>query len=398
MSTSSPAQAWSELSSHLSKWFYRPDLEALRIIYSAVAAHHLPKTEPIWPIVIAPPSSGKTSIAVSPLLALENSHLIGSMTPQTLLSGRAGKQSSLLHRIGPSGFMIMKDFGTFLSMRENDRNEIMSQFREVYDGEFGRQGGSGNIVPWSGKITIVAASTQAVDRAWSFQHDLGERFTNIRWRTYHNRAAGRFACSQIDDERLVKDETRRLVRALFDARPMKMPPALSSDQQEQIVDLAMFVAKMRCTVVRDSLGKREIIDVGEPEGITRLHKTYSLLARFHASLFGNGLTIEDSDLSILRRVAVEAVRPSRWNFLRAIPMQGDIARVDLQKSSGIPSSTVAWIADELTALGLIEQYSESEQGYALTTVSRAILGGSKLDKTPLSDLDEVRLDQSAQLL
>jgi hypothetical protein len=382
--------AWTNLTSHLNKWFYKPDIEALRIIYSAVASHYLLSTEPIWPIVIAPPSSGKTSIAVSPLMSLEGSHLIGALTPNTLLSGKAGRQSSLLHRIGPSGFMIMKDFGTFLSMRENDRNEIMSQLREVYDGEFGRQGGAGNIPSWRGKLTIVAAATQAVDRAWSFQHDLGERFTNIRWRAYHNRQAGRFACNQIDDERAVKDETRRLVRVLFDLRPLTLPPPLSDSQREQIVDLALFVAHMRCTVVRDSSGKREIIDVGQPEGITRLHKTLSTLARFHASMFGCPTCVGEADMEILKRVAVEAVRPSRWDFIRHIPFEGEINKGDLQKLTHIPSSSIGWIGAELEALGLVECYTQAEEGYALTTVSRSILGGSKLLLDPPSNLDEVR--------
>src|SRR4029077_19881084 len=341
--------AWSKLSAHLSTWFYEPDLEALRIIYSAVASHYLTSTEPIWPIVIAPPSSGKTSIAVAPLLALENAHLIGSITPKTLLSGKNKKECSLLHRIG-SGFMIMKDFGTFLSMRENDRNEILSQMREVYDGEFGRQGGDGNVKSWKGKITVIAAATQAVDRAWSFQHDLGERFTDVRWRSIYNRDAGRFACRQIDNEREVKDETRRLVRVLFDARRTTMPPQLTDAQSDYIVDLATLVSRLRATVIRDSNGKREIIEVGSPEGITRLHKTFSTLVRFHASTFGDPSVVGEADLLILRRVVTDAIRPSRWSFIRSIPIDGDINRGDLQAASGIPSGSISWVGDELAAL------------------------------------------------
>jgi hypothetical protein len=376
--------AWSNLHSHLTTWFYDPDIEALRLIYSAVASHNLLSTEPIWPLIIAPPSSGKTSIAVAPLLALENSHLIGSISPKTLLSGKRSKSSrgakddnSLLHRIG-SGLMIMKDFGTFLSMRDNDRNEIMSQLREVYDGEFGRQGGDGNIRPWKGKITIIAAATVAVDRTWSFQHDLGERFTNIRWRAAYNREAGRFACRQIDNEREVKEETRRLVRALFDAIPRVMPPQITDDQKDYIVDLATVVARLRATVVRDGLGKREIIEVGSPEGITRLHKTFSTLARFHALVFGNPSSVGEADMAILRRVVTDAIRPSRLAFISAIPIDGDINRGDLHAASGIPIGSIGWIGDELEALGLIEKYSEAESGYTLSTVLRSILRGSKL--------------------
>lgn len=384
------ALAWRQLSSHLSKWFYKPDLEALRIIYSAVASHYLLSTEPIWPIVIAPPSSGKTSIAVAPLLALENAHLIGDITPRTLLSGKQSKNASLLHRIG-SGFMIMKDFGTFLQKRDNDRNEVMSQLREVYDGEFGRQGGDGKVQAWKGKITVIAAATQEIDRAYAFKHDLGERFTNVRFLSTYNREAGQFACRQIDNEREVKDETRRLVRAFFDSRPTVLPPQLTDLQREHIIDLAIFVSRLRGTVVRDNNGKRDIIEIGTPEGISRIHKTFSTLARFHAQLFGaNDAEVGEADMQVLSRVAIDAVRASRWNFIRSIPLDGDINTGDLQSVSGIPPSSIRWIGDELVALGLIEEFSEAQSGYGLTTVLRSVLRGAKLDQYTPPVLDCIR--------
>ena len=389
-STASQSVAWSNLTSHLNEWFYKPDLEALRIIYAAVASHWLTGTDPVWPLVIAPPSSGKTSIAVGPLMCLENAFLIGDVTPKTFLSGKKGDKNSLLHRIGSSGFMIMKDFGTFLQKRDNDKNEVLSQLREIYDGDFGRQGGDGSTKPWSGKITIIAAATLAVDRSWTFQHDLGERFTNIRWLSVYSREAGRFACRQIDNGKEVKDETRRLVRAFFDARPRSIPPDLSNAQQEQIIDLSLFVARMRATVVRDSNGKRDIIEVGDPEGITRLHKTFSTIARFHASLFGCPTCVGEADIEIVKRVAIDSIRPSRWSFVRHIPFDGDINRGDLQKATNLPSSTVGWIGDELEALGLIEHYNEAESGYTLSTVLRSILGATNLHKYVPPNLEAIR--------
>lgn len=369
---------WNELESQLQSIYWQPDIEGLHIIYSAVSAHNLPDTEPIWPMVIAPPSSGKTAIALSPLLVLPNTHLLGDLTPKTFLSGKRGKQSSYLHRIGPSGILIMKDYGTILSKRDADRNEIHGQMREVYDGEFGRQGGDVNVQPWKGKITIIAAATQAIDRVWSFQHDLGERFTNVRWRAALSREAGRFACRQIDNERAQRDETRRLLRAFMEGRPLIMPPKLSAEQEDYLVDLATFVSRCRATVVRDSSGKREIIEVGDPEGITRLHKSMSLLTRFHALLFNSPNSVGEADLDIARRVAVDAVRPARWRFLSHVPINGEINRGDLAACSGIPVGSISWIGDELAALGLVNSFSEAEAGYELSTVFRSILQASKL--------------------
>lgn len=374
MTTSSAVEsqvAWDSIVTHLSRWFHEPDFEALRIIYAACAAHYLYATDPVWPMVIAPPSCGKTSIAVAPIMGLPSATLLGDLSPKTLLSGRRGKQCSLLHRVG-NGILVMKDFGTILSKREQDRNEVMGQLREVYDGELSKQGGDGFTAPWKGKITIVAAATQAIDRTWSFQHDLGERFSSLRWRSGKSFDAGMSALRQVGHEREIREETERLVRAFIVGRVSSVPPPLSETLSHKLTEIAHAVACARASVVRDSWGNRNIIEIGEPEGITRLQKVMSTVIRFHSALFGRTEPIED-DLALARRMATDAIRPGRWKLIQAIPSGSDISWADLHRKSGIPPGSIEWISDELAALKLIDKQEEVEWRYSLTPDFDALL-------------------------
>lgn len=59
-----------KLMDHISKSFYKPDLQATRIILGTAFAHYFPRVDPIWLFVVGPPSSGKTAITIEALSGL----------------------------------------------------------------------------------------------------------------------------------------------------------------------------------------------------------------------------------------------------------------------------------------------------------------------------------------
>src|SRR5262245_25116439 len=112
---------WKTMVSTLEELFYEPDIEAARALYSAVAAHRLVDRPPVWPMLVAPPGSAKTTL-LQPLEQLPNVYLIDRLTPNTFLSGQFGQKGkgrnpSLLGRIGASGIVVFPDFSTVLAMR-----------------------------------------------------------------------------------------------------------------------------------------------------------------------------------------------------------------------------------------------------------------------------------------
>src|SRR5690349_7662685 len=82
---SAPPSAWSNIERVFGSELYRPDMIAVRIVYSAIAAHYLPGA-PVWIFDVAPPSSGKTE-KLMPLKPAVGAHIILTVTPQTFISG-----------------------------------------------------------------------------------------------------------------------------------------------------------------------------------------------------------------------------------------------------------------------------------------------------------------------
>src|SRR5437870_4050581 len=68
----SKPDAWQAVESVLQNHHHQPDMEAARVLYSAVAAHKLAGA-PVWVMLVAPPGSSKTELLM-PLDGIERVH------------------------------------------------------------------------------------------------------------------------------------------------------------------------------------------------------------------------------------------------------------------------------------------------------------------------------------
>ena len=83
-----------------------------------------------------------------------------TVTPAALLSGTPkrqkdkGSKGGLLREIGDFGIIVMKDFGSLLSVRPDAKAELLAALREIYDGSWTRHIGSdgGRTLSWLGKV------------------------------------------------------------------------------------------------------------------------------------------------------------------------------------------------------------------------------------------------------
>src|SRR5277367_395507 len=114
-------RGWNAVAEVLTKHFGDPDIEAARVLCSALASHALKDFPSAWCIAIAPPGSMKTAILDS-FRELPGVLFVDEVTPNTFISGKVdepGKtrtqSASLLHRIGKDGIIISADFSTVTS-------------------------------------------------------------------------------------------------------------------------------------------------------------------------------------------------------------------------------------------------------------------------------------------
>lgn len=159
--------------------------EALDLVLAAILAHGL-KTPPVWLALIAPPSSGKTSLLdllpSRPLPKATQKVDDGSilaldcLTPRTLLSGLSNRgKTGLLERVSDATLLV-RELST-LSTRSRDAREVFGLLRRVYDGQMDSAWGTGKTTSWQGRITMVFAG---VMHPASLDAELGARILTLR--------------------------------------------------------------------------------------------------------------------------------------------------------------------------------------------------------------------------
>lgn len=189
------SRALHDLDALLTEVFYKPDLQAIRIALAAIQAHRLDIGDPAWLFVVAPPGCGKTTMSIMGASDLQDVIMIGDISENTFLSGFYGHaQPGMLEKLGvtaraPDGktfttqgdaVFLVKDFTTVLEMRREKRGAILSQLREIHDGMFKRDFGTGDCKIWHGRVTVIAAVTPVLDARYSVFGLLGERFLQVR--------------------------------------------------------------------------------------------------------------------------------------------------------------------------------------------------------------------------
>lgn len=344
---------WESLTNYLNRYFYKPDYQALACVLACTASHYYLDCPPVWLFVVGPSSSGKTRICVDSLDGLSNIWPMGDITAKTFISGNANYRG-LLSDIGSSGILTFKDFTTILSKREDERGEIASQLREIYDGKFTKRTGMGAGETWRGKITVIAGATTALERAWAIKRELGERFLIVRWPTTSDYQGLRIAAAQRGrDPEINKQLEKRVMEVVHNRMPSL--PDLPEEMLETIAAFSQILARLRGQVFRD----REQLVSDHPviEDSYRIHKQLCTIAAAHAALWHR--TPQEQDLAIAKRVALDSIPLLRRLIFNALLPMAAVSTAEISTVTDLPYSTVAYHIQDLLALKATQTLTKS---------------------------------------
>jgi hypothetical protein len=335
------------------------DIPVLAML-GTVAANML-SGDAIWPGLIAPPSSAKTEMLIT-LAKIPHTEMVGTLSVAGLLSGTprrqrtAGARGGLLHKIGAFGFLVLKDFGSILSLRPDTKLELLAALREIYDGRWSRVIGAdgGRVLEWSGKIGLLFGCTRIFDSYYGVISELGDRFLLIRLEPnekqflhaikYANRAAQMRA---------------RLVEAVTDlfAVPLPAPRDISDREINWLNDILQIAVRLRGAVKRD-YRTRELEDVYGAEGRARFGKA---LERVLSGLDCLGVK-RSKARKVIRTIAFDSVPPNRLRAYRHLkkisPAWADTSTV--AKAIELPTITTRRVLEELVAYGLTERTAQGQ--------------------------------------
>lgn len=343
---------WERVESVLITHHNKPDLQAARAVYAAVAAHRL-KGPPVWPMLVGAPGSMKTEL-LSGLNEQPNVRFVDQITPQTFISGQIRQKgdesevpAGLLHRIGPEGILVYADFSTILGMKAEARASILADMRRIYDGELNKEFGTADSLQarsWKGRITFVVAATPDVDRYYSVFQTLGERFVMIRWPRAGGIETALTAMNQ--DGKQAKAELRAAVDQLLKGLPA-IEPNIPEYYQRRIAALTEFTVRCRTHVPRDGYAKT-MIYVPEAESATRLAQQFAQLAKGSALLDGRSEVIE-ADYRLVQRVAFDCIPAVRRTLLDALIAGKPLSAVDM------PDATKFYAKEDLKTQSILEK-------------------------------------------
>src|SRR5271157_1301278 len=318
-----PSPQLSEIISTFQRHYFMPDPGALLVTLGTVAANFL-DGDPVWLLVIAPPAWLKTDV-IQAVARVRSVHSVGDLSVAGLLTGSPqkdwvpGARGGLLPTIGSFGILLWKDFTSVLTMHREKREALLGALREIYDGKYVRTLGNdgGNTLPWSGKLGIIGACTEAIDTCHAVMSTMGERFVLYRLPRISEEEQARRALAHSSSGGRIRDQLAGLVARFF-AELETQPSAAGTPSalQERLVPLSTLVAHCRSSVVRDAAREIELVPGSEGPGRIAI-----VMERLAAGLLRIGVG-EEECWPLLKKVAFDCVPTRRRGLLELLVAAG----------------------------------------------------------------------------
>jgi hypothetical protein len=362
-----------ELLQVFGRWLLIDDRAYIPVLVGAALAHRL-RSDPVWPLVVAPPGGTKTE----PLRAFVGSpgfYPLSELTPKTFASGLeipGGSDPSLLLRLTDE-VLIFKDFTTVLQMRHEDQQAILAQLREIYDGRYDKTWGTGRELHWEGRLGFIAGVTPIIDKHQGVLSVLGERFVLFRVILPNRKllALSALKCRQREGE--MRHDLARAMRGFLAARG-STPPDIDAAVTDRIATVADFVTRARSGVQRDGW-KRELEYAPEPEAPTRFAKVLASLASGIALAYDSP-TVASRELRLILRVALDCLPLIRRRVIGAL-----VEHTITEEGDRLSTSAIAGEAQFSTPA--IRRTLEDLQALEVAVCHKA--GAGKADQWALAD-------------
>jgi hypothetical protein len=339
-------------------------LGGLRATLGAVAANRQLEQDPVWLLIVAPPSSGKTEI-VEACKKLPDVHPAATLTEPSLLSGSPKKEHAkeatggLLREMGQFGILLHKDFGSVLSMHRDSRSQVLAALREVYDGSWDRPVGvdGGKVLHWQGKAGLIAGCTPTIDRHHAVMSQMGDRFLLYRLPAVSRGEQLRHGLSRHG----VGGLRRQLAEAVADffdgLDPEREPRELEEEDIDRLEALALFATAARSAVERDGFS-RDIELVPDLEAPARMGNQLRALL--------DGLDVigvpRDEAWWVVRKAALDSVPALRLSALEALHGADWQTTTEVELAIGYPNKTTRRTLEDLTAHRLVERQLAEQEG------------------------------------
>lgn len=345
------------------KWLYLEDDKVIDLTLATIISTHTSE-DPIWIMLVSPPSTGKTEI----LRAFDYNdsvYYIGSLTPHTFATGLKNVRGILERFNGKKITMINKDFSSLLSMPAFDRMEVLDQLRNMYDGRYDKEWGTGKKVNWRGKISFVAGVTPDIENHYSLIRALGERFLYYRMEASAKKTRRKILEFSDLMESRVEEAREEIAHALsgvvekynsLDLRDIKIDDVLL----EWLKELSDICTVLRTHIPRDSYNRDIISYRPSPEGPSRVYKALKTLVK-SVAFINERREVATYDYEIAVKLCLDCIPSLRREVLKYVLENyssdaGLKPKECAERTGYITTTLVRYNLDDLSSLGLLDRY------------------------------------------
>jgi hypothetical protein len=355
----------------LSRWLHLEDFQAIDIIMATALSICLPG-DPVWLFAIAPSGSAKTEILRS--FSSEQIYSISTLTPQTFISGLKGSNNvDLLPKLNGK-VLIIKDFTSILSKKNEDQTAIFADLREAYDGYLEKSFGSGvGTKRYTSRFGIIAGVTDAIDMYRVVHSQLGERFLKCR---LHNDAkasinkAGDLAGREDEMREDLRLATTGCLTCYSNIVKELMVVDVENQTKQRVKALANITAKLRSEVARDRFHKVQYQPNAEVG--TRLSKQLLKLGQALAIFYENS-TVSADEYEALLRIARDSIPRQRMQLVLALIGAEPMNTREAGDKAKIPTDTAKELLEDLWMLKLVERSGDNVFSWQLADDTNALL-------------------------
>ena len=340
------------------RWLHLNDSAPVLTTAAAVVAN-VGAGDPVWFLLVGPPSGGKTEI-LSSCAALPYMVSAATVTEAALLSGTSKRERAkdatggLLRQVGDFGILLAKDFTSVLSQNFDTARQAMAALREIYDGRWDRPVGTdgGRVLHWEGKCGLLGGVTPSYDRYGAVVNALGDRFLLLRLPDVDPAKQAKAALAQGAREKQMRGELAAAMTKLITGANFDLVNApLSDDTTAKLVLLASFAARARTAVERSGY-TGELLVMPQPEGPARLVKALSRLSGALAAIGADA----DTRWHVLSRIALDCAPALRAPLMRELVGSTEPRRTaELAGQVGMVTKSAARILDDLAMIGIVER-------------------------------------------
>lgn len=335
----------------------------VKLILAAIIANRIEGADPVWLFLVGPSSSAKTEFVMG-LEKVAGTYLLSQVSTNTFLSGmpqgKTKKEPSLLLRLPKQAILLQKDFTTILTLRAETRSEILGQLREIFDGSYTREYGTGITKSWEGKIGFISGVTLEIETSIMTSSRYGDRFLYYRMNGVDDDKAMKMAAKNVTKGSTLRKNIQEKVAGFLNRFEKPDPPAITDDNLlKALRALCAFIVMARTSVIKDYRG-RDIIDIQLPEGPMRFFKEILTVASALATM--NGGDIMDDDYRILAKLAYDAVPSRRMKVLTCLKSSypNRLSTSDVALGTDFPTNTARDILSELVCCGVVIRYKSSD--------------------------------------